>query len=112
MKGYLGCNVVDVKDTPYKEYTSIDWAMYFVTVCCGFDGAHHKDWVLDQVVRCLKGTDIVVSVAKWDNGQEEYRIQTADEPSKQYNDWVTSMLGDYDEETDEYEYTYENGCPP
>lgn len=25
MEGYLGETIVDVKDTPYKDYSSFDW---------------------------------------------------------------------------------------
>lgn len=80
MKGYLGEVIVDVKDTEFKGFTPSDWVMYFVERFGQFDGGHHKQWVLDQIARILKGTKVVVSQASWDNGQTEYRIQLA-EPS-------------------------------
>lgn len=111
MKIYLGCEIVDIKDTPYKDYKSKDWALYFIQMYGCIDGAHHKDWVLDQVSRCLNDTPIKIELAKWDDGQSEYRISTG-EPSQIYKDWVLEMLGDYDDENEEYEYSYEEGCPP
>jgi hypothetical protein len=108
MKGYLGQFPVDVKQTKYKDYTPSDWAMYFIERYGQIDGAHHKLWVLDQVARILKGTPIVVEVAKWDNGVEEYRISTGDQ-SKEYAIWVNEMIGDDDGEP---EYTYDEGIAP
>lgn len=109
MSKYLGCEVVDVAQTPYKEYTPSDWAMEFIGQYGQIDGAHHKQWVLDQVARILRGTPVVVSMAQWDDGQHEYRIQTG-EPSIEYTSWVEEMLG---EEIDgECEYTYDEGIAP
>jgi hypothetical protein len=108
MKGYLGQTPVDVKDTKYKDYTPADWAMEFISRYGQIDGSHHKLWVLDQVARILKGTPIVIEVAKWDNGYEEYRFWTGDE-SKEYTNWVNEMIGDKDGEP---EYGYDEGIAP
>ena len=111
MAKYLGENLVNVKDTEFKDFTSIDWAMYFIERFGQFDGGHHKQWVLDQVSRILKGTQLIIKEAKWDNGNSEYRIQT-DEPSEEYKKWVQDMLGDYNEEEQEFEYSYDEGIAP
>ena len=42
MDKYLGEKVVDIKDTPYKNYTQSDWAMEYIERYGGIDGAHHK----------------------------------------------------------------------
>jgi hypothetical protein len=43
----------------------------------GIDGAHHKQWVLDQVVRVLEGPDYATWVTK----------QTAGEDGPDTHDW-------------------------
>jgi len=111
MEGYLGTEIVDQKDTPYKDYTPMDWAVYFIEMYGGIDGAHHKAWVLDQIARIAKGTPIVIKLAKWKNGESEYRISTG-ELTKEYFDWVEEMKGEYDEEYEEYEYEYDAGIAP
>lgn len=111
MEGYLGESPVKIEDSPYKDYTPADWAMHLIERYGGIDGAHHKDWVMDQVARVLKGTPMEIVLAKWSNGQEEYRINTVEPPSQEYNDWVIEMLGEYDE-NEGYEYGYETGIAP
>jgi hypothetical protein len=49
------------------------------------DGAHHKAWVIDQMVRTLLGSG--------------------------YDDWVEAMRGEPDEYGD-YEYEYDEGIAP
>jgi hypothetical protein len=45
-----------------------------------FDGAHHKQWVLDQVVRALLG----------DPGYEEW-VTAFNDPDENYCDWDTGV---------------------
>jgi hypothetical protein len=108
MKGYLGQTPVDVKDTPYKDFTPTDWAMVYIERYGQIDGGHHKQWVLDQVARILKGTPMVIELAKWDSGYQEYRFWTGKE-SIEYTNWVNEMTGDKDGEP---EYTYDEGIAP
>jgi len=106
MEGYLGTTEVDVSKHPeFSQYTQADWAMFFIGRYGQFDGGHHKAWVLDQVARILKGTKVLVTLARWENGHEEFRYQL-DEPSQDYKDWVKDMLGD------DNEYDYDEGCAP
>lgn len=51
----------------------------------GFDGAHHKQWVLDQVARDLLGNE--------------------------YEDWV-ARYEEADPETGEKKYEWDVGIPP
>jgi hypothetical protein len=90
MKRYLGETIVDVSDTEYKDYTPQDWALQWIGEYGGVDGDHHKNWVLDQVVRILKGTKVIVKVGRWSDGQEEYRI-TLDEAPFEYHKWVQNI---------------------
>lgn len=108
---YLGETPVDISTHPeYSKYTNVDWAMLFIQMYGGIDGGHHKSWVLDQTVRCLKNTPVKVVEAKWDDGQSEYRFSTG-EPSEEYKSWVESMLGEKDADGN-YEYDYDNGIAP
>jgi hypothetical protein len=90
MKGYLGETVLDVSQTEYKDYTPQDWAMLWIEMYGGIDGAHHKDWLLDQVARILKGTKVIVELAKWGKGQQEHRF-SLDDPTPEYHEWVKQM---------------------
>ena len=108
MEGYLGSFPVDVKDTKFKDYMPINWAMYYIGSYGQIDGAHHKLWVLDQVARILKGTPIIVNEARWDNGHSEYRV-TLGQPSKEYLDWVDSIRIDPETRDD---YGYSEGIAP
>lgn len=110
MEGYLGETEYDIADSIYHDYTTADWAMLYIESYGQIDGSHHKLWVLDQVARILKGTKVKVKLARWSNGHEEWRF-TLDEPSKEYLDWVEEMK-DYDEESEEYNYDYDEGVAP
>lgn len=111
MPKYLGQVSVDIKDTPFAHYNNIDWAMHFNKAFGSIDGDHHKTWVLDQMSRILKGTPVIVELASWDDGQKEYRYWTG-EPTKEYQEWVVSCRGLYDEDEECYEYDYDEGIAP
>lgn len=84
MRGYLGETVLDsYAETPFAGWDCLDWAQHYIHQYGGIDGVHHKIWVIDQVSRILAGTPVILSVAKWDNGQIEYRFITG-EPSEGY----------------------------
>ena len=74
MEGYLGTTTPDV--TPYDDWGPAEWAMEYVSRYGGIDGAHHKQWVLDEVARILHGTPVIVTLASWDSGQTEWRFTT------------------------------------
>lgn len=108
MKGYLGEIVVNKEDTPFKDYTRFDWAMYFIESYGQIDGSHHKDWVMDQVARIYNGTPVIIKQAKWDNGRTEWRIDL-DEPTEKYHEWVRDMKNGEDGEDS---YSYDEGIAP
>jgi hypothetical protein len=111
-KKYLGEEVLEsLKGTPFEKFGPTDWAMYFIESYGQIDGAHHKLWVLDQAARILKGTPIEVKIARWDNGLEEHRVSTL-APSKEYLDWAVEMLGNYDDEEECHDYSYDEGIAP
>ncbi len=99
-KTFLGEEIVtDLSNTPYAKFTPADWALAFISLYGGIDGAHHKDWVLDQVARILNGTPVILKLAKWSDGEQEYRFNL-DEPSETYTKWVEDIT---DGETEEYD---------
>ena len=109
---FLGTFDVDVSTHPvYSQYTQSDWAMLFIEEYGQIDGSHHKQWVIDQVARILKGTPVNVSVSKYTDGLEYYNFNTQEPPSQQYLDWVTSMLGEQYQDGS-YEYGYDIGVNP
>lgn len=108
MEGFLGEFAVDINTSIFAAYTHADWAMYYIGSYGQLDGAHHKQWVLDQVARILKGTAVVVKEARWANGHSEYRI-TLEEPSQEYLEWVAFMRKDTE---DGEEYEYDEGLAP
>ena len=112
MENYLGETPIDISThKEYKDYTPADWALHFIFVYGQIDGDHHKAWVLDQVARILKGTPIVARQARWKCGTVEDRISTG-EPSQYYLDWVKEYQGDWDDEYEEFEYSYNEGIAP
>jgi len=55
------------------------------------DGAHHKDWVIDQIVRALTGCPVVTKTATDYRGQEyDYEAQGE---STQYKAFVAANDG-------------------
>lgn len=108
MKGYLGETVLDIQETKYKNYTTQDWVMLWIEMYSGIDGSHHKDWLIDQIARILKGTRIIISVAKWNNGHEEERFNL-DDATQEYHEWVKEMC---DGEDGTETYSYDIGVAP
>lgn len=65
----------------------IETAIRIIEEFGSIDGAHHKQWVLDQVIQVLLGGE--------------------------YEDWKEEMRGDWLEEYDEYEYgEWDKGIAP
>lgn len=113
MAKFLGETIInDLKGTPFEGYKQKDWALHYIGGYGQIDGGHHKAWALDQVARILHGTKVRVSIAKWDDGTEEYRYDLVDKPTPAYSKWVKEMKGEYDEEEDLYEYSYDDGTAP
>ena len=115
MEGYLGSFEVDQNTTPFAKFNAADWAMWYIGSYGQIDGSHHKQWVLDQVARILKGTPVIVSERRWSPNQEypdglvEFDANTAP-PSQEYLDWVVQMIGE--DENGEPEYGYDEGISP
>jgi len=108
VKGYLGEFFVD--NHPYVNNTPADWALQYIQSYGGIDGAHHKDWVLDQVARILNGASITVVEARWEGGHSEIRFWVDTEVKcEKYEKWVANVReGEDGPET----YGYEVGIAP
>lgn len=106
MKGYLG--EFELSENPFANYTKEQWAMKYIEMYGQIAGKHHKQWVLDQVARILKGMPIIVKEARWKNGHTEMRFSEG-KPTKEYWDWVKEMkAGEDGPET----YHYDAGVSP
>ena len=112
---YLGEFPVDIATSEFRDYTEVDWAMWWIGSYGQIDGSHHKQWTLDQVARILKGTPVRVVEARWQNAdgsiETEYRPTLA-EPSVDYLAWVDDMKGEWDDEEEMWEYDYDTGVAP
>ena len=100
---YLGKTIIPQSKTPYKNLDRQGLSLEYAFRYGQIDGGHHKQWVIDQMTRILLGTPVIFSLAKWDDGEEEYRIETG-QPSKAYLDWVKKLKGD--------DYAYDEGIAP
>lgn len=105
MSNYLGeTELTSLVGTPFEGFGPSEWVLEYISAYGQIDGAHHKQWVLDEVARILKGTPVVVSIARWEDGKEEYRYSTADPPSDDYTAWVQERLNSG--------YGYDEGIAP
>ncbi len=105
---YLGETKVSVEDTPYANYTQLDWVLYFLEYG-HFDGDHHKQWAIDQATRVIKGTGVVIKKATWDDGTIEYRVSTIEPPSDEYKKYVADYMSGEDGPST---YSYDEGVAP
>lgn len=111
-KTFLGQFEVDISETPFAKYSPTDWALKWLFEYAQIDGSHRKQWCLDQVTRILIGTKVIVQLAKWSDGTQEYRYWLESEPSDGYQKFIEEHRGEYNEHYDEYEYTWDTGIAP
>lgn len=108
MNGYLGEIDIDINETEFKNSNEIDWIRYFINEYCGIDGSHHKQWLIDQILRITLGTKIKIKKAQWHNGNEEYRISLK-EPPREYFEWIEKYENGED---GPQTYSYDPGIAP
>lgn len=82
-----------------EERTRIDGALRIALDYGGIDGAHHKTWVIDQMVRALTGCPVVVQ-----NGLVQVQSE-----SEEYREWVAAAC---DGEDGPDTYFWEEGVAP
>lgn len=113
MEGFLGEFEVNLGSTPFKDFGPKEWSLYFIERYGQIDGSHHKQWVIDVVARILLGAEIRMKEARWSNGYTEYREYLVnDGVTETYEKWVVDQMGEYDDESEEYEYGYDIGISP
>lgn len=85
----------------------IDKALEIAHRYGGIDGGHHKEWVVDQMVRALTGCPIVTATSSDANG-ENYEYETQGE-SEEYH----TFLRDFAEGEDgPHTYSWGIGIAP
>lgn len=99
-----------LENTPFENYTKEDWCLYYCAEYGGIDGSHHKDWLIDQIVRILNDTEVIVEKYEYEDGEFEYVVNLED-ASSEYWGWV-KKYEQYDEETDETLYDWDEGIAP
>jgi hypothetical protein len=85
----------------------IDRALDYAVRYGGIDGAHHKNWVIDQMVRALTGCPLVTT-SSTDYAGKPYTYESQAE-SKEYQELVRqARAGEDGPET----YEWDEGTPP
>ncbi len=108
MNKYLGETEIELINSNYATYEKQDFVLMWMKMYKGIDGEHHKDWLLDQIARILRGVKVVLVVAKWEDGTEEERFSLG-EPTELYNNWVAEVKsGEHGPDT----YGYKEGTAP
>ncbi len=103
---YLGEFPITPECKTYKDIPD-NWALRWIEQYGGIDGAHHKQWVLDQVARILLGAPVTAVEARWEDHPPELRATVGTCP--EYEAWVISMReGEDGPET----YDYDEGIAP
>lgn len=83
-------------DSDEANYSKEEMAIEYIGRYGYIDGDHHKQWVLDQVARILMGTPVLVTEARWSDGNSEIRLRTG-EPSAEYFEWRGENFDEDDE---------------
>jgi len=101
MEGYLGEKDVTQHYDHVRNpgYMSLKYIQMYGSI----DGAHHKDWVMDQVARILNGAPVTVREASWSNGHTELRYNVG--TSDAYDNYVIECKMGEDGDPEAYEYS-------
>jgi hypothetical protein len=68
------------------ERSPTEWALQLIERYGQIDGAHHKQWVIDQVARVLLGAPVEVVEARWTDYPPEERFTVG--TCTAYEEWV------------------------
>lgn len=59
----------------YSEHKNVQQALDVAFNCSQFDGSHHKEWAIDQMVRKLLGDKYTQFIAEYENnGEYEWSV--------------------------------------
>lgn len=114
MPRYLGSTSIDVTTDPrFKNWTTKDFAMEFITRYGQIDGEHHKSWVLDQVSRILLGSPIEANQRCWARPDESIitEVDFTVGSSESYRKWRRGFV-EYDSDDGSEIDDYECGTAP
>lgn len=93
--------------TTNKHVERIEKALSIAVAYGGTDGAHHKDWVIDQMVRALTGCPVKTTLVT-SSSSEPYEYQAQGE-SEDYKALVAEACNGED---GPQTYSWETGSPP
>lgn len=91
-----------------KKSERIEKALSIAVAYGGNDGAHHKDWVIDQMVRALTGCPLETILHTPHGGGESYSYQAQGE-SEDYKALVADACNGED---GPQTYSWETGIAP
>lgn len=98
MAKYLGEHILKQEETEiFKDFSKADWARYFIEEWGLFDAPGNKEWLLDQTLRILYGTPVIIKLAIWDDGYSEYRVTTSKDVPEEYKRWRINAGEEYNE---------------
>jgi hypothetical protein len=101
---YLKGELVDTSThETYSNFKPADFAMLYIKMYGCIDGAHRKDWLIDQIARILLDATVEVRLAFWASEKTEYRFEVLDD-SPEYTKFV--------QDTIDHGYEYKVGIPP
>lgn len=91
-----------------KKSERIEKALSIAVAYGGIDGAHHKDWVIDQMVRALTGCPVDTFTQPPRGGSEPYTYEAQGE-SEDYKALVAEACNGED---GPQTYNWETGIAP
>lgn len=89
----------------WQLHTQVDAALQYAYRFAGSDGADHKMWVIDQMVRCLTGCPLATVIDN--DGDPVYELVGV---SADYELWVDAAKSGGTDNPDEYDW--ETGTAP
>lgn len=93
--------------TTNKHVERVEKALSIAVAYGGNDGAHHKDWVIDQMVRALTGCPVKTTLIK-SSSAESYEYEAQGE-SEDYKALVAEACNGED---GPQTYSWETGIAP
>ena len=91
--------------------SGVERAKAYIERYGSIDGGHHKQWVLDQVMRALTDCPALTGESTDSKGKTYFYMQQGESP--EYKQWCESMRGEWDPKWEEYEYSeWDTGRAP
>lgn len=103
-----GHDILDVAEEMHKRVQETLAHLFSFGTC---DGAHHKQWAIDQCVKILTGCPMVTKTKTNVYTGKEFTFKDLGE-SEEYKEWVKDYQGGYNEEEECHEYEWDEGIGP